>query len=399
MKNRTKTPGTRVAGLAVVAGALLIPASLSHAGSLSDTLAAFKEGGKASLDVRARYEYNEQGASINGYSLRTRLGYTTGEYEGFKAMVEMEDLSFADKNDRPALDVPVTELNQAWISYKSTKLGRQIYVLDDHRFIGHVGWRQNIQTFDAITSSYLPNASSKLNFGYLNKVRRVNATTQDLNGFIGNGSYKFSENFNLTGFAYLLDFDTAVLGSSDTFGLRGVGKFALDTTKFNYSFSYAKQGDNSGSPANVDFSLDYFAGEIGTAFGDVSVSGGFEILEGNGVTGFSTPLATVHAFNGFADVFAGPSLGGGLRHGLEDYYASVGFKAGPVPLKFTYHHYEAERVSETLGSEINAVATYKLNEYVTLLAKYAMYDTDSPVGIGYGTADREVLTFEANLKF
>lgn len=399
MRNQLKSPRSRNAGLIVAAGALLT-ASLSHADSMSDMLNAFKEGGKVSLDARTRYEYNKAGASeVNGVSLRTRLGYTTGEYNGFKIMLEAENLSFVDPDDRPALDVPVTELNQAWISYKGTKFGRQIVALDDHRFIGHVGWRQNIQTFDAITSSFAPSADSKLTFGYLNKVHRVNATTQNLDGFIGNGSYKFSENFSLTGFAYLLDFTKTALASSDTFGFRGTGKFALDTTAINYSFSYAKQQDNGGSVR--DFDVDYFAAEVGTKLGVVTLSAGLEILGGDGMTGFTTPLATVHKFNGFADVFASPSLGlgGGLPHGLEDYYASIGFAAGPVPLTFSYHTYNAENVSETLGSEINAVGTYKVNEYVSLLAKFAKYESDGPVGVGYGTADKTVFTFEANLKY
>ena len=50
-----------------------------------------------------------------------------------------------------------TELNQAFVKYDwkdaSTKIiaGRQRMKLDDDRFIGNVGWRQNEQTFDAVT--------------------------------------------------------------------------------------------------------------------------------------------------------------------------------------------------------------------------------------------------------
>ncbi len=381
-------------------GALSVSAAASYGQSFSDVLDGFKEGSKASLNVRTRYEYNETPASVvNGYSVRTRLGFESGEYEGLKFMVEMEDLSFEDKSEHPALDVPTTELNQAWFSYDGFKVGRQIFTLDDHRFIGHVGWRQNIQTFDAATYSYALDEKTKLNFAYLDAVHRVNATTQDLSGIVLNGSSKVSDNFTLAGFVYLLDFDRPVLASSDTYGIRGTGKIPGEEVSFNYSFSYAKQMDNGGSMR--DFDLDYLAGEFGAAFSGVSLTAGLEILDGDGVSGFTTPLATVHKFNGFADLFAGNSLGlgGGLPEGLEDYYLTFGFKAGEVPVKTTYHSFDTANSGEYLGSEIDLVASYKLNKYVTLIGKFADYSTNGGATVSYGTADKQVITAEANLKF
>lgn len=385
---------------ALAIGSLVASAGAAYGQSFSSVLDGFKEGSKASLNVRARYEYNETPASeVNGYSLRTRLAFETGEYEGLKLFVEMEDLSFNNDDDRPGLDVPTTELNQAWFSYEGAKVGRQIFVLDDHRYIGHVGWRQNIQTYDAASYSYDIDEKSKLTFAYLDAVHRVNATSQDLSGIVLNGSSKLTENFTLTGYAYLLDFDRPVLSSSDTYGIRGAGKIPGDEVTYNYSFSYAKQVDNSGSVR--DFDVDYLAGEFGAAFGGLSLTAGVEILDGDGVTGFTTPLATVHKFNGFADVFAANSLGlaGGLPEGLEDYYLTFGFKAGDVPVKLTYHSFDTAGSGEYLGSEIDLVASYKLNEYVTLIGKFADYSTNGGATVSYGTADKQVLTVEANLAF
>lgn len=395
----TKQRFARIAKIATISTLATAAGSVS-ADTLSEALDGLKDGGKVSLNARGRYEYNETGASeINGWSIRTRLGYTTGEYNGFKAMIEMEDVSFNDPADRPGLDVPTTELNQIWFTAGGAKIGRQIYTLDDHRFIGHVGWRQNIQTYDAATYSYSPNEYTKLNFAYLDAVHRVNATSQDLSGIVANGSYKFSEDFSLTGFAYLLDFDLPVLASSDTFGIRGVGKFKADEIGFNYSFSYATQSDNSGSVR--DFDLDYLAGEFGATFSGIGLSAGIEILEGNGSDGFTTPLATVHKFNGFADQFAGGSLGlgGGLSQGLEDMYGVLSFKAGAVPIKVFYHSFSTENVSDYLGSEIDLVASYKVNEYVTLVGKFADYDSDGAENVNYGGVDKKVYTFEFNLSY
>ncbi|MBK1877361.1 alginate export family protein [Pelagicoccus mobilis] len=381
-------------------GSLAAVAGMAYGQSFSDVLEGLKEGSKASLDARARYEYNDTPTSeVNGYSIRTRLALTTGEYEGFQALVEMEDVSFANNDDRPALDVPTTELNRIWLSYGGAKLGRQLVAWDDQRFIGHVGWRQNIQTFDAITYGVDVADNTALKFGYLDAVHRVNATSQDLTGLLVNSATKFGSDFTLNAFAYMLDFDRMVLASSDTYGIRGVGKIPGDEISYNYSFSYAKQVDNSGSP--TDFDLDYYAGEFGASFAGMSLAAGLEVLDGDGVTGFTTPLATVHKFNGFADAFAGSSLGlgGGLPEGLEDYYVVFGFKAGDVPIKVFYHSFDAANVSDYLGSEIDVVASYKLNDYVTLIGKFADYSSDGAENVTYGGVDKQVLTVEANLKF
>ena len=72
------------------------------------------------------------------------------------------------------VDPTETEVNQIYARYKglpdtTLTYGRQRFALDNHRFIGVVGWRQNEQTFDAfiganesldttITAGYLYNA-------------------------------------------------------------------------------------------------------------------------------------------------------------------------------------------------------------------------------------------------
>ena len=121
--------------------------------------------GKFSINARLRYESfdldnGNPALDRDGTSIRVRYGYTTPDFSGFTAMVEGETLSRVggDHDDIHPLDDAGdgTDLNQLWVQYKdaeygSVKVGRQIYALDDHRFIGHVGWRQNIQTFDAAT--------------------------------------------------------------------------------------------------------------------------------------------------------------------------------------------------------------------------------------------------------
>ncbi|MCH6256675.1 alginate export family protein [Puniceicoccaceae bacterium K14] len=403
---------SRNASVLAAAGIAATTSGVANADAIEDLIDGFIAEGKVSLNARARYEYNDTSGpgNVDGYSLRTRLGYTTGAYKGFKAMVEMEDISFNNPDDRPGLDVPATELNQAWLSYANDsftgKLGRQVYVFDDQRFIGHVGWRQNIQTFDALSTSFNV-GDAKVSLGYLDAVHRITAGSEDLSGLLANGAFSISPELNVTAFIYSLDFDNRAAWSSDTYGVRATGKFGGEDVTYNYAVSYAKQGDNSGSA--TDFSTDYYAGEFSVKTGGVTGALGLEVLGSDEGRGFTTPLATVHKFSGFADVFAANSIGGSLTHGLEDLYAKVAFKAGPVPITLFYHKFSTDEGGIDLGTEIDAVFAYKVNKYVSLLAKYAYYESDydapdlvedpDALVIGYGTGDKTVFTFEANIAF
>lgn len=395
---------TRALALVLLAGALS-PFNLSYAGKINEMI----DGGKASLNVRARYEFVDRlgSSDINGYSVRTRLGLTSAEVDGFKAMLEFEDVSFNNPDDRPGLDVPTTEINQAWLSYKnegfSGKIGNQIYTLDDHRFIGHVGWRQNIQTFDALTTSFDIDGNSKVNAAYLSRVNRINATAQDLDGILINGSFKLAETHSLSAFGYQLEFDSAGWArmSTRTYGIRSAGKFG-ESQVVSYVFSFANQTDAGANP--LDVSLNYIDASLATKLGGVALKIGYESLEGDGTWGFTTPLATVHKFAGFADVFAGRSIGlaGGLPQGLVDTHVSAKYSfpvGNGLPVTFVYHLFEAENDGGDLGDEIDLVATYKLNDYTTIIGKYAYYEADTNNVVGYGGADASVFTFEANLKF
>ena len=127
-------------------------------------------GGKAHLDFRYRYEQvDQQGFDVDAYAstLRTRLNYTTAEWQGLTAMLEAANVvvlgqySLFNSTTNGATSRPVvadpeyTEINQAWLQYKLGEFtgigGRQVINLDNQRFVGNVAWRQNDQTYDAVT--------------------------------------------------------------------------------------------------------------------------------------------------------------------------------------------------------------------------------------------------------
>src|SRR5204862_4990085 len=136
--------------------------------------------GKFSLNARLRYEYVDQDGTpaitepSHAPTIRTRFGYMTAPLYGFQGMIEAENISIigndhnfnaAGSNHTPnkpvVADPETTEINQAWLSYNYTnwitvKGGRQRITLDNHRFIGDVGWRQNMQTYDAVSFESKP---------------------------------------------------------------------------------------------------------------------------------------------------------------------------------------------------------------------------------------------------
>jgi hypothetical protein len=181
----------------------------------------------------------------------------------------------------------------------------------------------------------------------------------------------------ITAFGYLLDFDSiatvpaAVRDSTSTYGLRFAGERPAGKVKLTYAASYATQSDYADNP--LSFDLDYLAAEFGATFKQFNAAIGTERMEGNGVKGFTTPIGTLHKFNGWADKFLGTPA-----NGLIDDYVNVGaaFKnvAGLDSLGVIvgYHDYEAEHISADYGGEWDLSLAAKWKR-ATLLLKYADY--------------------------
>ena len=89
--------------------------------------------------------------------------------------------------------------------------------------------------------------------------------------------------------------------------------------------------------------------------------------------GFKTPLATGHAFNGWADLFLGTP-----GTGLEDLYVKV---TADLPQNIkgaaVYHDFESETDSQTWGHELDLSASRSFGKHFSVLLKYADFDSDS----------------------
>ena len=381
--------------------ALTLPlVGAAHADGLDPVWGAFGET-KPLIDARLRMEQVDQdplAKDANAITLRLRLGFETGKAWNTALLVEGEgivplrsdyriDPTIPTKTNYPVVaDAEAYEFNRLQLTNTSLPgttitLGRQRINLDDQRFVGGAAWRQNEQTFDALRIVNKSIANLTLDASYVNQVNRVFGKDSPQGQYEGdsvllNAGYQTKAG-KITAFGYLLGFDNivgipaAVRDSTSTYGLRFAGDRPVGKIKLAYSASYAKQTDYADNPLNFD--LDYKAGEVSATFRQYSLGVGGEFFEGNGVKGFTTPLGTLHKFNGWADKFLTTP-----PNGLEDKYVNLGaaFKGvGPLDtlgFVLSYHDYEAGHISADYGTEWNVSAAAKIKR-VNLMLKYADY--------------------------
>jgi hypothetical protein len=363
-------------------------------------LAAFKP----IVDLRLREESVDQDGlpeDAHALVLRARLGVEAPKVAGTTLLIEGDFLwplhgDYRADPSAPVMtaypvvaDADTHEMNRLQLTNTSlpgttVTLGRQRINLDDTRFVGNVGWRMNEQTFDGLR---VVNRSLKpltVDLAYVNQVNRVFGRKSpqgrfEGDTFLGNVAWQFGPG-KLTAFAYLVAFDplagvpAAVRDSSATYGLRFAGERAIGKGKVAYVASYATQEDHGENP--LSFDLDYWLAEVTGTRGAFSLGAGYEVLEGDGAKGFSTPLATLHRFQGWADKFLATPA-----NGIEDRYLTAGWSMkslGPfdtLQLTAAWHDFGAERIPQDYGSEWNLQAQVRYRRFTGLL-KFADYRAD-----------------------
>ncbi len=377
---------------------LFAPPPVATAG---DNFTEALTGGKVNIDIRYRYETVDQDGiarDAKAHTVRSRLGYETGDFHGFVVGLEFQNTTgigseryndtINGKTQFPVVaDPDNTEANQYYVANSSlpettVKVGRQRIILDNHRFVGTVGFRQNEQTFDSarLDTGIIPDVTATYIYVYLvNRIFGEDSRVGDFetNSHLINLSYTGLSFGKLTGYGYLLDFDEASTLSSKTFGARFAGKRPLnDDWKLLYTAEAAWQSDHANNPNSDSFG--YYLIEPGVAYDTVSAKAGYEVLSGNGTRAFQTPTATLHAFQGWADKFLSTP-----GSGIEDLYIRLDYTAKGFDwfdgTKFTgvYHWFDAEEGSADLGRELDLQVSRKLYDYFTVALKYARYDADT----------------------
>jgi hypothetical protein len=366
-----------------------------------DDMANAIKSGEASLGVRYRYEQVDQDGiddEAKASTARLRFGYKTGKWNNWSGVFEFDHVfnvlltdfnSGGGTSPNKAGEYPVvadpdgSDLNQLYLDYSSApawkwRIGRQRILLDNQRFVGGVGWRQNEQTYDAFSLTTTAAKNTTLFYSYIGQVRRIFGQTvaagkNNVDTHLLNAKIKFDDNWSVTPYVYYIDNKDVLAFSTSTIGARIAGSIPVGAGKIALLGEFATQSDTADAP--VDFDADYshltatWSGDSG-----LSIGVGFESLGGSSDPGeaFRTPLATLHAFNGWADKFlATPNAG------IDDSYASVKYAAGKWNFTGVYHDFAEETGNGSFGTELDISAAYKLSSRYGLLLKSAFFSADS----------------------
>jgi hypothetical protein len=362
-------------------------------------------GGKVSFSARARYETVDQDNALkdaDAFTIRTTLGYKTGDFHGFSAFAEVEDVSDLGSDDYNSTtngegaysviaDPDGTEVNQAYLQYNGFdtefKFGRQEITYRKapfHRFIGNVLWRQNHQSFDAFSLSNTHFADTTVNYAYIDEIHTIFGDDRNA-GVIKDGDIDIAAHLvnlqygglsigKLEGYGYFLDYKDDDQLSSETLGLRLSGAQPInDDWKFIYTAEFANQDEYKGRDMDDQ---NYYLGEVGAKYKGWLAKVSYELQEGDGDDSFRTPLGTNHAFQGWADQFLATPT-----EGLEDIYVTVVGKVLGAKVVAVYHDFETDKGSADAGDEIDLLVQKTFQKHYTLGMKYSDYDAgDSSVG-------------------
>lgn len=369
---------------------------------------------KLDAEIRPRYEYRHGFKSLypdgvkpaQFISQRTRLnaGYMQDNFEMFLSFQNIR--VWGDVPQLNSADANGVMMHQAWAKYHFnknwyTKIGRQEIVLDDSRIFGNVGWAQQARSHDALM------------FGYQNEkqlhVKLFMAYNQASEGLTGNelmtsGTYKALQSlwihkdwesnhlsilFLNNGQQYVDNDTTGVYETSysQTIG----GRFNGKKNGFSYAVSAYYQfgmdgAKNDLSAYDVLVDLKYQPKKLGVGLGTEILSGNDEatIVDGQN-NAFNPFYGTNHKFNGFMDYFY---VGNHFDNvGLMDFNVNLQYKFTDKSKITGYAHYfmsQAEitpDVSNALGTEVDLVYSYNLNEFINLQMGYSQMFADEGLEI------------------
>jgi hypothetical protein len=380
--------------------------ALAAIGALALPAAAQAQNIKPLFDGRLRWEnvdqddFSRQATAVTfrlraGAELAVKDWSLLAEGEATAAPVERYDSGINGKLLHPVVADPENiELNRLQLQYRGLPktiltLGRQRINIDDQRFVGSSGWRQNEQTFDAVRLEYGDAKGLRADLTYSWSVRTIwGIDGRDARQQAVGGNNVFATISRptpigtLSGFAFVVDQDEAqVQGfrlSSQTYGIRLAGSRKLSKdAKLNYALSYASQSDHHRNPN--DYRAAYWLADLGLEWGSAKLGLGHERLgadEGVALTSFQTPLATLHKFQGWADKFLTTP-----PNGIRDWYGNIGYgwkkAAGLDAINATlvYHRFNSDRLSLRYGNEWGATISARKGRWTTT-AKLACYDAD-----------------------
>ncbi|WP_194755768.1 alginate export family protein [Aliidiomarina indica] len=346
---------------------------------------------KIAIDFRYRLEHVDQANPLKNAlasTLRTRVNAQRTLHPRVSMVLEVDHVEvLGDKsynstvNQRTHYSVVAdprgTDINQA---YLRVKMPDQAATLDvgrirmnqlNQRFLGGVGWRQNEQTFDGLRWQQKFSDWSA-DIAYIQNVNRIfgpkgPAANERGTLFAGVLQWQVTEHHELRGFIYDFDFNDWHVRDSRTLGVDYQSKWLLASRQVQVQATLARQEDAHQQPQS--FSHNYHRFSISAPISeDIKLAIGSERLAGDGVSALQTPLATLHAFQGFTDLFLVTP-----NDGIRDHFVTLSLPIGKLPISVGYHQFKADTDRRSYGNEWNLTASYRFANGVHVLGKFADY--------------------------
>jgi hypothetical protein len=396
----------------------------------NDLIDAFKKG-QTQLEFRLRHEESRQkGLKLaRATTIRSDLSFTTAEYHNVKLALGLVDVtSIFKKKYNPGLssisnqqyakiyDPVGTGLTQANLMFNAIPdttitLGRQYITLDNERFIGKDDFRQFPQNFDAITFDTKALRNLEIFYSFIIYVNTTSANALALDALPQNTNIPIATNLyfesgrrrlrthlaninwsafdygNIGAYAYFNNDRTNNIDSNLTYGFRIYSTEQKNYKNINYLLELAKQNSKYNNPTRTHSY--YWHLLFGKTLEYASAAIGWEHLGKN----FTTPLGSLHDFNGIADVFHAQ----GFTSGLNDFYINFNTGNTYVSGEFSVHMFENTNRTSTkklLGYEYDATLELHCTQNITLSASYAYFRSKTP---SYPTTNNFWLMLSAKL--
>lgn len=356
------------------------------------TTAAETDEWQPSLDLRYRLELVDDDRFVEdatASTLRARIGLISPEWSGWQFGVTAhanrhigsEDFN-STANGRTAYPVvadPDDEnISEAWVGYGrpegfAIRAGRQRLIEDNVRFLGNVGFRQLEQTFDAVTVGLEP-GDWRVDLRWIDKAHRIFGPSNpndllaeaDLNTWMGTLARPVGEH-TLALYAHRIAFDDRA-ASHRNLGLRLTGPLP-GTQDFSYRLEFARQ-DGIRELDDVD-GQNYVHVRLAQKLDSWHWFAGHERLGGDGEYAFQTPLATLHAHNGWTDQFLATPA-----DGLVDTHVAAGTQLGQWTGLVKVHDFRSDRRSRQFGREYGLMIKRPLVSGLSFEVNAAQFDGD-----------------------
>jgi Alginate export len=403
MKLKNKTLLCKMS-LALAPVALLMTIQAASADEL-EGLGAAIQGGKTNFSLKARYESVETPTTpavgqAKAMTMGYRFGYETGAYHDFAVNVQAQGVwgnkQYADgqSNSTQAAglnsvnDPAGVNLSQAHLIYRgiadtTIKQGRQVLRYDDDRWVGNVDWRQNWQTYDATSVTNKSIADTTVQAAYVTNVNRPSTDGASSNGNahmkstlvnVNNKSLSFAD---IVAYNYRLDYTAAaqaaptLMGSTNTTGVK-LAKEGIDVAGFKLGWTGEMAQQKNFKQNTTSYTAKYtnIGASVGGSFGKLTVAQ--ETLGSDNGVGLQTPLATLFAFNGWADKFTVTP-----KNGLKDSYVRGRSTVAGIVVGADFHQFKSDAGSMNLGREVDLIAEKDLDKNFAVGARAARYKADA----------------------